>query len=124
MNSDVIASVVLAAEVQSLRAKLAALLRYEHGNSHAHSRVATWDRDNGPPVGNAPCARCHAFADAREALGMPRWPTAEEYHRAHNRCETRAEKVCAHDAACGCGGAVYADHLTVTITSPLPKVTP
>ena len=119
--ADVIASVILAAEVRSLRAKLAALLRYEHGNSHGHSRVATWDRDNSPPVGNAPCARCHAFADAREAVGLPRWLPMEEHNRARYRREPREEMVCEHPAACGCGGDVYSNCPTITVTDPTPR---
>ena len=124
MIADVIASVILAAEVRSLRAKLAALLRYEHGNSHGHSRVATWDRDNRAPVGNAPCARCHAFADAREAIGLPRWPTVEEHHRASYRRESDAEMVCSHTAECGCGGDVYSNCPTITVTDPTPRGEP
>lgn len=107
----------LAGEVRSLRAKLAALLRYEYSGTHAHSRVATWDCDNSPPVGNAPCARCHAFAAAREAVGLPRWPTIEEQNRARFRRESGAEKVCDHPATCGCGASLRLDYEAVVVLS-------
>ena len=112
------------AAMKTMRERLAALLRYEHGNSHGHSRVATWDRDNRAPVGNAPCARCHAFADAREAIGLPRWPTVEEHHRASYRRESDAEMVCSHTAECGCGGDVYSNCPTITVTDPTPRGEP
>lgn len=117
MKAEVLASVILADEVQSLRAKLAALLPHEHGTSHGHRLAATWDPDNRPGVRGAPCARCHAFADAREALGLPRWPSVEEYHRAHSLNSDRP-LTCEHAAECGCGFPLYRDYTEVVVKGP------
>lgn len=71
----------LVARVRRLQALVAVLVTHERDNGHSHACVGTWDRSNGAPLGGAPCARCHTFADAREAIGLPRWPTRDEYHQ-------------------------------------------
>jgi hypothetical protein len=87
----------LLGEVDRLRALLARLAAEEHEAGHGHRLAGTWDASNGPPSGGRPCGRCHAFADAREALGLPRWgaPT--------RRNPTRPDIVTC-GLRCGCGG--------------------
>ncbi|TAK30956.1 MAG: hypothetical protein EPO40_06080 [Myxococcaceae bacterium] len=59
-----------------LRSHLAAVLPFEQG--HGHDETGIWDKSNGPPDGGKPCLQCHVFADAREAIGLPRWKALPE----------------------------------------------
>lgn len=106
----------LVARVRRLQALVAVLVTHERDNSHSHACVGTWDRSNGAPLGGAPCARCHTFADAREAIGLPRWPTRDEYHQ---RAEDRPP-TCEHPAGCGCGAELY----THTTAHTAPRRSP
>jgi hypothetical protein len=92
----------LLGEVERLRALLARLAAEEHETKHVHWLAGTWDASNGPPYGGKPCARCHAFADAREALGQPRWPlTSPAWPHAYQPPRP-ATITCG--PRCGCGG--------------------
>lgn len=93
--------VALVAEVRRLRALLAALVQHENSNGHAHARRALWDADNRDGIRDARCARCHAFADARSALGMSRWDVV--YPSSHDEPMTAP---CPAD--CGCAAPRYA----------------
>lgn len=84
----------LLGEVKRLRGHLERLVAEENTNSHGHARRGTWDASNGPPDGGRPCARCHAFADAREALGLSRWQEVPRGEDGAVECPR----------ACGCGG--------------------
>ncbi len=81
-------------EVKRLRGHLTRLVAEEDTNSHGHDRRGTWDASNGPPLRGHPCARCHAFADARQAIGLPRWQAAPSGEDGAVACPR----------ACGCGG--------------------
>lgn len=83
------------AEVAQLRAHLATLLSYEQSTGHSHDWGGHWDSSGGRPVGGKPCLRCHQFADAREAVGLPRWPALPERDE---------EEATEHRDDCGCGG--------------------
>lgn len=60
-------------ETERLRAHVAALVQHENSNGHCHARRAVWDADNREGIRGQRCARCHAFADARAAVGLSRW---------------------------------------------------
>lgn len=93
--------VALVAEVRRLRALLAALVQHESSGGHGHARRAVWDTDNRDGIRDARCARCHAFADARSALGMSRWDVV--YPSSHDEPMTAP---CPAD--CGCAAPRYA----------------
>lgn len=82
-------------EAGRLRELIARLVAHERTVGHAHEAVGVWDADNRDDVRLRPCARCHLFADAREAAGLPRW-TAEEP-------DEEREPASGHPAGCGCG---------------------
>lgn len=86
----------LLAEVERLRVLIAQLVAEENEVGHGHRLAGTWDASNGPPHGGMPCARCHAFADAREAVGLPRWPATTS-----RRGERPVTAACG--LRCGCG---------------------
>ena len=91
--------VLRAAQVDAV---LRRLVRFEQGASHAHLRCGVWDPDNGDIAGS-PCARCHAFADARELVGEARW----RVHGEPARADPDGDTVACGRADCGCskGGA-------------------
>lgn len=86
----------LRAENERLRALLASTVEHESTSSHSHEREGTWDADNRRTIASKPCERCHTFADAREALGRPRWP-------ASRRIDHTTPDTCDHRPDCGCG---------------------
>ena len=91
-----------AARLAQFDAAVRRLVRFEKGASHAHGRCAVWDPDNGAIAGQ-PCARCHAFADARELVGEARW----RVHPEPARADPADAVVACNRADCGCakGGA-------------------
>lgn len=58
------------------RGHLLRMLQRGGVSSHSHAVPGMWDVSNGFPRGGTPCAQCHDDADAREAVGLPRWPGA------------------------------------------------
>ena len=81
------------AEVDQLRAIVASVLPFQNCNAHGHERDGVWDGDNGVRAGR-PCVKCHAFADAREAIGRPRWPSPRSID---------GGAAGDHPEGCGCG---------------------
>lgn len=106
--------VALVAEVRRLRALLAALVQHENSNGHAHARRALWDADNREGLRCERCARCHAFADARTAIGLPRWDVV--YPSSHDEPMTAP---CPTD--CGCGALRYAPHAVAATLDAGPR---
>lgn len=107
--------VALVAEVRRLRAIAAALVQHENSGGHGHARRAVWDTDNREGIRGERCARCHAFADARSALGMSRWETV--YRPAH-----RDEPMTAPcPADCGCAAPCYAPHAVAATLDAGPR---
>ena len=88
-------------EADKLRGLLARLARYEHTNSHSHEHRARWNKSNNPRIAGYSCARCHAFADAREALGGARWLSRAD-ERLVEEGTARAEPYACTDPRCGC----------------------
>jgi hypothetical protein len=95
----------LLGEVERLRGLLELLTAEEHEVGHGHRVAGTWDASNGPPSGGTPCARCHAFADAREALGLPRWPHTDPAWPTTRQPERPITTTCGPRCGCGAKGA-------------------
>ncbi len=96
-------------KIHNLSSLLARVTHYENSNSHAHMRHGRWDRSNGPKGhGGLPCARCHAFADARVELGEARWSSPREVSIVKRAAES-AEPYTCDDTSCGCGADVYVE---------------
>ena len=104
----------IVAEVRRLRAHVAALAQHETTNGHAHARRAVWDTDNREGIRGERCARCHAFADARTAIGLPRWDVV--YPSSHDEPMTAP---CPTD--CGCGALRYAPHAVAATLDAGPR---
>lgn len=103
-----------AAEAGRLRGLLGALVRHEEDEPHSHHFVGTWDSSNLPDIAGKPCARCHEFADARQALGLPRWLPV---FTGRGRCPLHADSTdcehpesCSHADDCGCGKDRFSAH--------------
>lgn len=88
------------AEVERLRAVLAALTAHENTRGHAHELCGVWD-DRAKDGSRRLCARCHLYADARSMVGLPRWST-EGYDRLVAR-DAEHTTDCTHADNCGCG---------------------
>lgn len=84
-------------ELERLRGLLSKLVTFEFAVAHGHARRGVWDSDNRPALRDKPCEKCHAFADAREATGQPRWVA-----RDLDTPKPRPAGPCRPD--CGCGG--------------------
>lgn len=91
--AEAAAIVSLGTEALRLHALLARVVRRERGAPHGHQRSGVWNASNGPLRASQPCARCHDFADARTALGLPRWEVCAEPDEDLTACD-----------GCGCGG--------------------
>lgn len=100
-------------EIARLRSSLARLVRYERSNPHSHEACARWDESNSPRIAGLPCARCHAFADARELLGCiggARWLSRDE-ERLVDIGASRAEPYACTNPQCGCASQPHREEI-------------